>query len=285
MTDSTTLSKSRKKPVSTPRVRTTLKAVAEQAGVSKGLASRVLNGGSTTIPISEETIRRVRQAATDLRYIPSRMARSLSKGARSHIIGLSLVAPLPLNGAPAPVRESNPVLPKCYQNPFINEVLRIQQCHDVGSLINDVAQDEQMCGRWDVVVRHRKEHLDHPFTRWISVWIWWRGYSTRSPRHVIWRFSIWRVLEYRWCCWVMSSMVRISARWESTTIVPVNTLRATCSNRGGSIWLGCGLSIRPPCWRNYGVRDSTPPWMLRVWNQRKNALSGCGPTGPVVIGG
>jgi DNA-binding LacI/PurR family transcriptional regulator len=43
-------------------------------------------------------------------------------------------------------------------------VVRIQQCHDVGTLVNEIARDEQLCGRWDVVVRHRNEHLDHPFT-------------------------------------------------------------------------------------------------------------------------
>jgi DNA-binding LacI/PurR family transcriptional regulator len=164
MPESPILGKSRRKMPAVPRVRTTLKAVAERAGVSKGLASRVLNGGSTTIPISEETIRRVRQAATDLRYIPSRMARSLSKGARSHIIGLSLVAPQRLNGDPKPSREGSPQLPERYQNPLINEVVKIQQCHDVGILVNEIAMDEHLCGRWDVVVRHRKEHLDHPFT-------------------------------------------------------------------------------------------------------------------------
>ncbi len=156
--------KIRRKSPATLGVRTTLKAVAERAGVSKGLASRVLNGGSTTIPISEETIRRVRQAATDLRYIPSRMARSLSKGARSHIIGLSLVAPQHLNGDPRPHGEVTPPLPERYRNPLIDEVKRIQQSHDVGILVNEIAGDEHLCGRWDVVVRHRKEHLDHPFT-------------------------------------------------------------------------------------------------------------------------
>lgn len=164
MAESTPLGKTRRKSPATPRVRTTLKAVAERAGVSKGLASRVLNGGSTTIPISEDTIRRVRQAATDLRYIPSRLARSLSKGARSHIIGLSLVAPRHPNGIPQPRNEAFPPLPERYRNPVIEEMARIQRFHDVGLLVNEIARDEHLCGRWDVVVRHRKEHLDHPFT-------------------------------------------------------------------------------------------------------------------------
>ncbi len=164
MTDSISLAKTRKKAPATPRVRTTLKAVAEHAGVSKGLASRVLNGGSTTIPISEETIRRVRQAATDLRYIPSRLARSLSKGARSHIIGLSLVAPHPLNGVPKQHGVLPPPLPEEFRNPLINDAMQLRQSHDVGTLINEIARDEHLCGRWDVVLRHRKEHLDHPFT-------------------------------------------------------------------------------------------------------------------------
>lgn len=156
-------SRSTRKAAAPRNVRTTLKAVAEKAGVSKGLASRVLNGGSTTIPISQETIRRVKQAAADLRYIPSRMARSLTKGARSHIIGLSMIDPHPhpigLHG-----HYSDQSLPEKYQNPFMNEFSNYQMSYDAGIIINEIARDDQLRGKWDIIVRHRNEASEYPFT-------------------------------------------------------------------------------------------------------------------------
>lgn len=156
-------SKSIRKTIASRRIRTTLKAVAEEAGVSKGLASRVLNGGSTTIPISQETIRRVKQAAADLKYIPSRMARSLSKGARSHIIGLSIIDDHPHeNGQYGHFAFQS--LPEKFQNPIIHEIDHFHMSNDIGIIINEIARDEQLRGKWDIVVRHRNEASDYPFT-------------------------------------------------------------------------------------------------------------------------
>ena len=56
---------------------TTLRQVAEKAGVSVSVASRVLNGHSKTYRISEETERRVKCVANELRFRPSQTARSL----------------------------------------------------------------------------------------------------------------------------------------------------------------------------------------------------------------
>lgn len=64
-----------------PRTRTTLTAVAEQAGVSIASASRVLNG----LPASDDVSRRVRAAADDLRYVPDSTARSLQRGRTDQI--------------------------------------------------------------------------------------------------------------------------------------------------------------------------------------------------------
>ncbi len=156
-------SRSTRKAAAPRNVRTTLKAVAEKAGVSKGLASRILNDGSTTIPISQETIRRVKQAAADLRYIPSRMARSLTKGARSHIIGLSIIDPhLHVDGHQGHYAFQS--LPDKYQNPIINEIERYHRSNDIGIIINEIARDDQLRGKWDIVVRHRIEASDYPFT-------------------------------------------------------------------------------------------------------------------------
>ncbi|MEO6817283.1 MAG: LacI family DNA-binding transcriptional regulator [Edaphobacter sp.] len=61
-----------------------LSDVARLAGVGNATVSRVLNGHEH---VSEETNRRVKQAISDLRYSPNRIARSL-KGATSGIIGM-----------------------------------------------------------------------------------------------------------------------------------------------------------------------------------------------------
>lgn len=60
-----------------PTKRSRLRDVAARAGVSAATASRVLNGNPTGLPVSEETIMRVRQAATELQYQPNAAARAL----------------------------------------------------------------------------------------------------------------------------------------------------------------------------------------------------------------
>lgn len=58
-------------------VRSRLRDVAERSGVSVTTASRVLNGNPTGLPISAETIQRVRQAAIELQYHANAAARAL----------------------------------------------------------------------------------------------------------------------------------------------------------------------------------------------------------------
>lgn len=62
----------------------TIKQVAEKAGVALGTVSHVLNG---TAPISAETEARVREAITELNYVPNITARSL-RSKHSKMIGI-----------------------------------------------------------------------------------------------------------------------------------------------------------------------------------------------------
>jgi DNA-binding LacI/PurR family transcriptional regulator len=64
---------------STSRV-VTQKDVAELAGVSQGVASVVLNGAVSQLRVSEETRRRVKEAAETLDYHPNAVARGLARG-------------------------------------------------------------------------------------------------------------------------------------------------------------------------------------------------------------
>lgn len=65
----------------------TIKDVAREAGVSLGTASRVLNGKSSAIRISEETAERVLQAATRLNYRKNLFASGL-RGEVSQVVGI-----------------------------------------------------------------------------------------------------------------------------------------------------------------------------------------------------
>lgn len=67
--------------------RTTIKDVAEMAGVSVATVSRVLSGKREPIAISEQTIENVQKAAEALNYSPNALARSL-RSRRTNIIGL-----------------------------------------------------------------------------------------------------------------------------------------------------------------------------------------------------
>src|SRR5262249_9001953 len=65
--------------------RTTLMQVAERAGVSPTTASLVLGGKASKHRISEETYRRVQQAAQELDYSPNLLVRSIQRG-RTHVL-------------------------------------------------------------------------------------------------------------------------------------------------------------------------------------------------------
>jgi LacI family transcriptional regulator len=67
----------------------TLIQIAREAGVSITTVSRVLNGTAGEIRISDDTQRRVRDAAERLDYKPNILARGLRSG-RSSLIGLIL---------------------------------------------------------------------------------------------------------------------------------------------------------------------------------------------------
>jgi LacI family transcriptional regulator len=64
----------------------TLRDVAKRSCVSTGTVSRVLNN-KMVMPISPETVERIKQAARDLQYSPNAMARALATG-RTHTLGL-----------------------------------------------------------------------------------------------------------------------------------------------------------------------------------------------------
>lgn len=66
---------------------TTLKDIAEKAGVSTTTVSRILNGRETGVPIREETRQKVISVAAELGYRPNMMARAL-RGSRTSLIGV-----------------------------------------------------------------------------------------------------------------------------------------------------------------------------------------------------
>ena len=68
-------------------MRVTLKDVGREARVSTITVSRVLNGKSSAVPISDATRRRVLEAATRLGYQPNLLARGLRTN-RSRIVGV-----------------------------------------------------------------------------------------------------------------------------------------------------------------------------------------------------
>lgn len=72
------------KKTSQKRNRVTIRQVAERAGVTIGTVSHVINGTAT---ISQETSERVREAITELHYVPNLTARSL-RSKKSKVVGL-----------------------------------------------------------------------------------------------------------------------------------------------------------------------------------------------------
>ncbi len=65
----------------------TLNDVAQKAGVTATTASRVMNNMPSLVPISDETCRKVRRAADELKYYPNYFARSL-RTKTSKVIGV-----------------------------------------------------------------------------------------------------------------------------------------------------------------------------------------------------
>jgi DNA-binding LacI/PurR family transcriptional regulator len=66
---------------------TTLRDVAERAGVSITTVSRILNGRDTGVPIRETTRARIISVAAELGYRPNLLARAL-RGSRSSLLGV-----------------------------------------------------------------------------------------------------------------------------------------------------------------------------------------------------
>lgn len=64
-----------------------MKSIAEEAGVSVALVSKVLHGGGVSVRVSRETAEMVRATAVRLNYVPNGLARSLRRN-RSDTIGL-----------------------------------------------------------------------------------------------------------------------------------------------------------------------------------------------------
>jgi DNA-binding LacI/PurR family transcriptional regulator len=66
-----------------------MRDVAKAAGVSQGTVSRVLSKAYTTIPISEDTYKRVMEAVEQLGYYPNQAARTL-RTQRTHLIAIMI---------------------------------------------------------------------------------------------------------------------------------------------------------------------------------------------------
>ncbi|GAB3893113.1 LacI family DNA-binding transcriptional regulator [Spirosoma agri] len=67
--------------------KTSLKDIAQKAGVSTALVSYVLNGKEKESRVGQEIARKIKQIATELHYQPNHLAKSLRSG-KTHTIGL-----------------------------------------------------------------------------------------------------------------------------------------------------------------------------------------------------
>lgn len=81
------VAKGKKKKRTSTRV--TLEDIARYCDVSKATVSRVLNNHLNEFPVSEDMIKRVKNAAEQLGYRPNRLARAI-RNQRTNLIGLSI---------------------------------------------------------------------------------------------------------------------------------------------------------------------------------------------------
>lgn len=137
-----------------PTTRITSRDVAALAGVSQSTVSRVLGSGKSAGFISEETARRVREAAEQLGYSPHPIARAL-RGDRTNLIGLivrEIADPffahmIELISAEIRKLEMNMVLIYAHSDP--NEVLAMTEILDVRQydgmiFLGDLRNDESV---------------------------------------------------------------------------------------------------------------------------------------------
>ncbi len=153
----------RKKRSHQAGARVTMADVARAADVSKALVSRVLNKVQSQIPIPEETTRRIERIAAELNYIPSRSARSLKKGNRLNLIGVSIRSEAPPYGAPQTEEETLilPPLPPEYHHPAVEDVITYERNFTAG-IILDAIKGLADGAKWDLVIKQRNESLDSP---------------------------------------------------------------------------------------------------------------------------
>ena len=151
----------KRNPLGGPRV--TMADVARAADVSKALVSRVLNKVQSQIPIPEETTRRIERIAAELNYVPSRSARSLKKGNRLNLIGVSIRSEAPPYWAHQTEEETLilPPLPQEYRHPAVEDVITYERNFTVG-IILDAIKGLSEGARWDLVIKQRNEGLSSP---------------------------------------------------------------------------------------------------------------------------
>ncbi len=137
--------------------------VARAADVSKALVSRVLNKVQSQIPIPEETTRRIERIAAELNYVPSRSARSLKKGNRLNLIGVSIRGETPPHGVAQTEGETMvlPPLPEEYHHSAVEDVITYERNFTVG-IILDAIKMMADGAKWDLVVKQRNEGPPSP---------------------------------------------------------------------------------------------------------------------------
>lgn len=149
-----------KKRVIAPRARVTMADVARAADVSKALVSRVLNKVESQIPIPIDTIHRIERIAAELNYVPSRSARSLKKGNRLNLIGISIRTGIPpgINRTVEELIPSRP-LPEEYQHTPVIDVMAYERSFTIGLVLEAMTQNGEV-NIWDLVIQHRHESSD-----------------------------------------------------------------------------------------------------------------------------
>lgn len=137
--------------------------VARAADVSKALVSRVLNKVQSQIPIPEETTHRIERIAAELNYVPSRSARSLKKGNRLNLIGVSIRGADPPHGVAQTEEEllSLPLLPEELRHPAVEDVITYERNFTVG-IILDAVREMADGALWDLVIKQRNESISSP---------------------------------------------------------------------------------------------------------------------------